>query len=110
MAWGAPSVLQTLIRWTGAIIILNADWGVLLVKGVLETIRSIEIEWRINVVVPWIGMIVMARLWRVERKIRRTAVQREHRRVTELEEKIDAGRTSSGFKETGEIRTEEGEE
>lgn len=53
-------------------------------------------------VLPWVGMALMTWLWRRERHLRRTTVNRENKRNVALEIKLDAERTSSGLNEVDE--------
>ncbi len=54
---------------------------------------------QLRTILPLAGIAAFAGLWLRERYLRKTTVARENRRNRELEQKIDSGRTSSGFKE-----------
>lgn len=54
---------------------------------------------RLHVLVPAAAVAVFLGLWRRERRVGMAAVAREHKRVEELEKKLDPRRTSSGLEE-----------
>lgn len=54
---------------------------------------------RLDVLVSYVAAGTFGILWRKERRTRIEAVAREHRRVEELERRLDPNRTSSGFEE-----------
>lgn len=65
----------------------------------LTVVYGALVNLNIHVIVSWAAVVLFFTLWRKERKTRIVAVERENRRNKELEERIDPGRTSSGFQE-----------
>jgi hypothetical protein len=57
---------------------------------------------KLHMVVPYAVAACLGVLWKRERNLRKTTVEREHRRVAELEKKLDPGRESSELTPRGE--------
>ena len=66
------------------------------------------LDMKMHIILPYVAAGGLGWLWWSERRTRITAVERENRRNRELEEKIDPGRTSSGFNEIGRQTTSSG--
>ena len=66
------------------------------------------LDMKMHIILPYVASGGFGWLWWSERRTRITAVKRENRRNRELEEKIDPGRTSSGFNEIGRQSTSSG--
>lgn len=77
-------------------------------ETVLALAYRVVLDMKTHVILPYVAAGVFGWLWRKERRTRITAIERENRRNRELEEKIDPGRTSSGFNETGRRTTSSG--
>ena len=97
---GVFSTLR-LVFWLGAV----ALWLHLAIPHLAGEKTSVQLlvdlvgNFRLHVVIPTGVAILFFGLWRRERHVRKTAVEREHRRVEALEKKIDSGRSSSGLAE-----------
>lgn len=59
------------------------------------------LDMKMHIIFPYVVAGGFGGLWWQERRTRISVVERENRRNRELEEKIDPGRTSSGFNEVG---------
>ena len=57
------------------------------------------LDMKMHIILPYVAAGGFGWLWFSERRTRINTVERENRRNRELEEKIDPGRTSSGFNE-----------
>src|SRR5947207_3432730 len=65
----------------------------------LHLLLGLISDLKLHVVIPYPVVALFLGLWLRERHVRKTSVEREHRRVAELERLIDPGRTSSGLEE-----------
>ncbi|MDE2904667.1 MAG: hypothetical protein OXQ28_01135 [Acidobacteriota bacterium] len=77
-------------------------------ETVLTVAYRAVLDMQMHIILPYVAAGGFGWLWRNERRTRIAAVERENRRNRELEEKLDPGRTSSGFKETGRQTTSSG--
>ena len=93
--WVSAFVCVVLIVYFGIAVPAReaaADGDLTVVYGALLQLRTI---------LPVAGVLAFVYMWWRERRLRITTVARENRRNRKLEQKIDPGRTSSGFVENG---------
>ena len=93
--WVSAFVCVVLIVYFGIAVPAReaaADGDLTVVYGALLQLRTI---------LPVAGVLAFAYMWWREHRLRITTVARENRRNRKLEQKIDPGRTSSGFVENG---------
>ena len=110
---GALDVLKVAVRMAAfvAMVYLGVTVPVRETAGqetVLALAYRVVLDMRLHDFVPYVAVCVFGWLWWRERRTRITVVERENRRNRELEEKIDSGRTLSGFDETGRRTTSSG--
>lgn len=95
------------VRWVSAFVcvVLIIYFGIAVPTREAAADGDLTVVYRVllqlRTVLPVVGILVFAYMWWRERRLRIATVARENRRNRMLEQKIDPGRTSSGFVEDG---------
>ena len=111
VAEAVSSVLQTIARWTGGVLIAYFGFRTVQALAGQVTLAHIGLRFladlKVSEAVAWLfggsGLVLAAR----QRKLRRDTVERLERRIRELENAIDPRRTSSRLTPRGETRPED---
>lgn len=108
---GWASVANSAVRWGGAVGITYFAYKAVESLAGRETGASLLVElvsdFKLNIVFPWLVAIGGAVFGLLQRYLRRTTIQRLHRRIHELEELVDPGRSSSNLTSTGDTHPED---
>ena len=110
---GAFGLLKVMVYMAGAVAMVYFGLTVPIRETAgQETVLTVGyravLDMKMHIILPYVAAGGVGWLWWSERRTRITAVERENRRNRELEEKIDPGRTSSGFKEIDRQTTSSG--
>jgi hypothetical protein len=101
------NVASQAIRWGGMVAICVC--GVLCIHYLSgrNTIATITIDVLAKFYLPWIGAAGGIIYGKAQEKAKRDQLQKDSKRIAELEKRIDANRTSSNLTERGQTRPED---